>query len=65
MTVLRVTDQTTRAQLEVTIGLLNAAAKELSRRGKVGTLTEEYATAHGRIDAVLLTWQTTPNEDRR
>jgi hypothetical protein len=59
-TVIRVTDQTTRADLEITIGLLNAAAKELSRRGKIGTLTEEYATIHGRISAVLLTWETTP-----
>lgn len=58
--VIRVTDQTTRADLEDTISKLNAVAKELSRRGKVGTLTQEYATAHGRIDAVLLTWETTP-----
>jgi hypothetical protein len=60
VSITRITDQTTRPELEKTIALLNEVAKDLSRRGKVGTLTDEYATMHGRIDAVLRTWETTP-----
>lgn len=60
MSITRITDQTTRAELEITIGLLCDAAKELSRRGPIGTLTDEYRIRHERIDAVLETWETTP-----
>lgn len=53
MTIVVVTDDTTRAELAETLALLNADAKVLSRRGKCGTLTEDYALRHRRIDAVL------------
>lgn len=53
MTIVRITDDTTRAELAETLALLNADAKVLSRRGKCGTLTEDYALRHRRIDAVL------------
>lgn len=62
MQVTRITDQTTRAELEVTIGLLCDAAKRLPH---VVEKTEkdpptQWTLAHQRIDAVLLTWMTTP-----
>lgn len=51
--VVKVTDETTRADLAETLALLNTDAKAMSRRGKVGTLSEAYAAQHRRIDAVL------------
>ena len=54
--VVKVTDDTTRADLAETHGLLNDAAKALSRRGKVGTLSPDYVKAHARIDHVLDDW---------
>lgn len=62
MTTIRVTDQTTRAQLEVTIGLLCDAAKRLPHVVAKRTTDEPTAwdLSHGRIDAVLDTWSTTP-----
>ena len=53
MTLLRVTDDTTRDEMLVALALLNAGAKTMSRRGKVGTLDERYARQHERIDALL------------
>jgi hypothetical protein len=58
--VVRVTDETTRADLAVTLELLNAEAKRISRRGRVGTLSEAYTVQHRRIDAVLADWQRAP-----
>jgi hypothetical protein len=52
-TVVRVTDETTREDLAETLRLLNDSAKALSRRGKVGTLSEAYRLQHARLDAVL------------
>ncbi|MCW2496414.1 MAG: hypothetical protein JWQ77_2338, partial [Jatrophihabitans sp.] len=49
-------DATTRADLAETLAILNCEAKRLSRRGKVGTLSEAYRVAHGRLDAVLDEW---------
>lgn len=60
MTTTAEVDQTTREHLAGTIRLLNEAAKQLSRRGKIGTLTDEYRILHGRIDAVVQTYLTTP-----
>lgn len=61
MTTLRVTDQTSRAELEVTIGLLCDAAKRLPHVVSPDPKRpSKWDTAHGRIDAVLLTWMTTP-----
>jgi len=52
-TVVRVTDEDTRADLAETIGILNAEAMRLSRQGFTVTRGAEYARAHERIDAVL------------
>lgn len=54
--VVRVTDDTTPDELAETLSLLNDAAKELSRRGKVGTLSADYERQHARLDAVLDDW---------
>lgn len=51
--VVRVTDDTTCDELAETLALLNAEAKRMSRCGKTGTLTADYAAWHARIDAVL------------
>ena len=53
MSIRLITDDTTRAELAETLALLCADAKALSRRGKIGTLTPEYARCHERLDAVL------------
>lgn len=52
-TVVRVTDEDTREDLVEALGHLNTAAKAMSRRGKCGTLTADYAAQHGRINVVL------------
>lgn len=51
--IVRVTDETTRAELAITLEILNAEAKRISRRGKVGLLSAAYAVQHGRIDRIL------------
>lgn len=56
-TIVRVTDDTTRAELAETLALLNAEAKALTRRGHTGTRSAEYAAWHERIDALLEEWQ--------
>ena len=56
-TVVRVTDEDTRADLAETIGILNAEAMRLSRQGFTVTRGAEYARAHARIDAVLTDWE--------
>jgi hypothetical protein len=61
MSITVVTDYSTRVELERTIGMLNDAAKDISRRGKIGTLSDEYRIRHERINAVLATWETTPD----
>lgn len=52
-----VTDETTRAELAETLRLLNDNAKRIHRRGYVGTASEAYVLAHGRINAVLSDWE--------
>lgn len=52
-----VTDETTRADLAVTLMLLNDNAKRIHRRGYIGTASEAYVLAHRRIDAVLCDWE--------
>jgi hypothetical protein len=51
--IVRVTDETTRAELVECLGLLNAEAMRISRRGKVGLLSEAHRVQHQRINAVL------------
>lgn len=60
MVIVRITDETPRAALAVTLALLNAEAKTISRRGKCGTLTEDYDLSHERINAVLSDWEQAP-----
>lgn len=57
MTTLRVTDDTTAADLAEALAHLNAAAKAISRRGKSAMLRPEYAAAHARIDALVTDWE--------
>lgn len=52
-TIVRITDATTQAELAETLAQLCADAKQVSRRGKVGTLSEDYRIKHERINAVL------------
>jgi hypothetical protein len=52
-TVVKVTDETTATELAETLALLCEDAKRVSRRGKVGTLSADYAMKHRRINAVL------------
>lgn len=51
--VVTITDDTTREDLLITLGLLNDNAKRIHRRGYIGTASDAYVTAHARIDAVL------------
>lgn len=51
--VVTITDDTTREDLLITLGLLNDNAKRIHRRGYSGTSSEDYKLAHGRINAVL------------
>jgi hypothetical protein len=53
VTIVRVTEDTTREELAETLALLNADAKAMSRRGKSAMLRPEYERAHKRINAVL------------
>lgn len=53
MSILRITDETTRDELAEALAHLCAEAKAMSRRGYVGTQCEEYAHWHQRINAVL------------
>lgn len=55
--IVRVTDEDTKADLAITLEILNAAAKAISRRGYVGVHGAEYNVAHARIDAVLDDWE--------
>lgn len=48
-----VTDEDTRDDLSITLGLVNADAKQCSRRGFVGTQTLEYERLHRILDELL------------
>lgn len=58
--IVRITDDTTKADLAVTIGLLNDNAKRIHRRGYVGVASDAYACEHKRINALLDSWQDAP-----
>lgn len=53
MTVIRVTDESTRADLIEALGHLNATAKDMRRKGYTGTASDAYTRQHARIDALL------------
>ena len=48
-----VTDDTTRADLILALGYLNATAIAIRRKGYTGTASAEYTRQHARIDALL------------
>lgn len=48
---------TTRGDLSITLGLVNADAKQCSRRGYVGTQTLEYERLHRILDELLVDWE--------
>lgn len=50
---IRVTDDTTEAELLTSISLLNTEAKRLSRQGKSAMLTPAYRANHERINALI------------
>jgi hypothetical protein len=52
-----VTDDTTKAELAITIGLLNDNAKRIHRRGYIGVHSPAYECEHKRINALLDSWQ--------
>lgn len=58
--IVRIDDDTTRSDLAETLAILNAEAMRMSRRGKVGTLSEDYRRQHERIDAVLSDYLAAP-----
>lgn len=53
MDVILVTDATPRADLIEALGWLNGTAKDMRRKGYIGTASAAYARQHARIDAVL------------
>lgn len=55
-TVLRITDDTTREELAEALIHLCAEAKAISRRGVVGTCSDDYRRRHEQINAVLGDW---------
>ncbi len=57
MSVIVVTDDTTRSELAETLALLNTDAKALRRRGYVGVAGAEYAKVHSIINSVLDDYQ--------
>lgn len=52
-TTILVTDDTTRDDLILALGYLNATAKDMRRKGYIGTASAAYARQHERIDALL------------
>lgn len=48
-----ITDDTTPAELAECIALLNADAKSMRRRGRIGTATPAYDRVHECIDAMV------------
>ena len=51
--IIRVSDESTRADLIEALGFLNAGAKDMRRKGYAGTASAAYARQHARIDAIL------------
>jgi hypothetical protein len=58
--IVKITDETTRADLADTLAILNAEAMRISRRGKVGTLSDDYRLRHEYINSVLSDWEQAP-----
>ena len=56
-TIVRVSDETTRAELEEALTYLNQGAKVLRRKGYTGIASKAYEAQHARINAVLDDWQ--------
>ena len=52
-TIVTVTAETTRADLARTLGIKNAEAMKLRRRGYVGTRSAEYDVLHDILNALL------------
>lgn len=50
-----VTEDCTRDDVMAALGFLNATAKDLRRRGYIGTASADYARMHERIDDLLAT----------
>lgn len=51
--IVRITDETTRADLAETLNIVNGEAMAISRRGYAGTRSAEYDVKHDRINALL------------
>lgn len=56
MTAIRITDDTTTAELEEAMRHLNQGAMDLRRKGYTGTRSTAYARQHERINAMLDDW---------
>ena len=54
--VVRIEDDTTRAELAEVLAHLNATAKALTRRGYTSTRGAEYARIHEQINHVITDW---------
>lgn len=52
-----VSPEDTREDLSITLGLVNADAKQHSRRGYAGTQTLEYERLHRISNELLVDWQ--------
>ena len=52
-----ITDNTDRATIAARLRRLNAEAMEISRRGFVGTRSDEYAVRHATLSLLLYQWQ--------
>ncbi len=50
-----VTEDTTREDVILALGYLNATAKDISRRGYTGLASADYENMHARIDRLLTT----------
>ena len=55
-----ITDDTSRADILLALHYLNDTAKDIRRRGYVGTASDAYARQHARIDALLTELQRVP-----
>lgn len=52
-----ITERTDRATIEARLRRLNCEVMEISRRGWIGTRSEEYAIRHATLDMLLYHWQ--------
>ena len=54
-----ITDNTDRATIEARLRRLNCEAMEISRRGYVGTRSQDYEVRHATLNVLLYHWQMT------